>query len=82
MNTVRTERLLVRRRLTSFLFGVHQAKLLQLVAQRIAADVEQFGGLRLVAVGLLHGHFNQAVLDLLQSWCHPRESKAGAGFCR
>src|SRR6266702_7593183 len=47
-------------------FSVDQAELFHLVAQRVAADVQQLGGLDLVAVGLLQCHLDQRMLDVFQ----------------
>ncbi len=63
-----------------FLFGVHQAKFFQLVAQRIAADVQQAGRLRLIAVGLLHGHLHQCRVPPLPARFRPRGWRAWAEF--
>src|SRR5271166_2986275 len=47
-------------------FGVHESEFFQLVAQRIAADVEQPCGVGLVAGGLRHGQLDERALDFLQ----------------
>ena len=48
-----------------FVFGVNQSEFLQLVTQRITTDIEQPGGLGLVSVSLVHGHFHESALNLL-----------------
>src|SRR5581483_6808554 len=50
----------------SVLVVVRDAEFLQLIPKRIAADVEQLGGLRLVPVRFLHGHFYERSLNFFQ----------------
>src|SRR5208337_1526080 len=52
--------------LRAFFVSANQTKFLQLVAERVAADVEQLGGVGLVAVSLPHGEFDHRVLDFLE----------------
>src|SRR5208337_4820450 len=47
-------------------FGVDEPKLLQLVTQRVAADVEQAGGVGLISIGLRHGDIHQLAFHLFQ----------------
>ncbi len=47
-------------------FALHEAEFFQLVAECVAADVEELGGLRLVVVGLTHGEFDEGALDFFQ----------------
>ena len=55
-----------------------QLKLLHLVAQRVAGDAEQAGGLGLVAVGLFERARQQAALVLFQRQAFARESRPWA----
>ncbi len=47
-------------------FGVDQTEFLQLVAQRVAADIEQLGGMSLISICLVHGQVHQLALHFLQ----------------
>src|SRR5579862_6234275 len=49
-----------------FLFATDQAKLLELVAERVARDIEQLGRMRLIVVCLLHGKFHHRSFDFLE----------------
>ena len=46
--------------------GGDEFEFLQLVAQRVAADVEQAGGVGLIAIGLAHGQFDHGALHFLE----------------
>jgi len=61
-----------------FLFRMHQPNFFFQLVKRsaVAADVKQFRRLGLVAVGLLHGHFDKGALNLLQARGRLPESKA------
>src|ERR1019366_5926695 len=52
--------------LRPFFISADQSKFLQLVAQSVAADVEQLGGMGLVAVRLAHGQLHHGMLNLFQ----------------
>jgi MFS family permease len=43
-----------------------QAEFLELVTQSVAADIQQFGGVGLVAVGLAHGQFDHGVFHFFE----------------
>src|SRR5208282_6436126 len=49
-----------------FFLRTHQAEFLHLIAQGVTADVEELGGMGLVAVGLAQGHLHQRALHLLK----------------
>jgi hypothetical protein len=50
--------------LRSFVISADQAEFLQLVAECVAADIQEFRSVRLVSVGLAHGEFNRRMFDL------------------
>jgi hypothetical protein len=49
-----------------FLAGADEFELFQLVAQGVAADVQQTRGVRLISIGLAHGEFDHGALDFFK----------------
>src|SRR5215467_657393 len=71
-------RILRRDRVGGFFFsGSDELEFLQLVAEGVAANIEQAGGVGLIAVGVAHGEFDHGALDFFERCAFFGDIKSG-----